>query len=90
MDLEALCPPSDLVADLANLSTSVGGDTSGAKTRRLIAYLNEAEVAAQEQGLRSTDFEEKNFAVQLTEAFRASKGMLQSAWQKLHDRELPN
>lgn len=90
MDLEALCPPAELTADLANLQTSIGGDTSGEKTRRLLAYLSRAEVAAQEQGLRSTDYEEKTFAVQLTDAFRACRGVLQSNWQHLHDRELPN
>jgi len=88
MNLESLFPPADVAADLAALDATVKADTSGVKTRRLTAYLTKAESQAQELALRSTDFEEKTFAGRLAEAFGAARGIMQSAWQKLHGGEL--
>jgi hypothetical protein len=89
MNFDSIMPPADVITDVATLPATINGDTSGAKTKRLIDYLSRSEVQTQEMGLRTTDYEEKAFAAQLTEALRVSRGILQGAWKGIHGSDLP-
>ena len=50
--------------------------------------LAQAETLSQQMQLRATDFEEKNFAGLVSDAFAASRRIVLLAWQKTHGREL--
>jgi hypothetical protein len=89
MNFDSIMPPAEVLTDVATLHATITGDTTGAQTKRLIAYLSRSEVQTQELGLRTTDYEEKAFATQLTDAFRVSRGILQGAWKGIHGSELP-
>ena len=88
MSTELAPPPAALLADIDQLQATVNGDTSGDKTRRLAQYFAQAETLSQQMRLRATDFEEKNFAALVSEAFAASRRIVLLAWQKTHGREL--
>jgi len=88
MDIQSLNPPIDLITNFQSLQTDVQEDTSGEKTRRLVTYLKEAETKSIAMKLHTLDYEEKEFARLLHEAFGASSRIVLAAWQKAHGAEL--
>jgi hypothetical protein len=88
MTPDMLLPPQALVAAFQDLQLTVFEDRDGDRTRDLIRYFQAAEIQSQEMQIRSMDFEEKQFARQLSEAFAASGRILQKAWQQAHGHDL--
>ena len=88
MSFELQPPPALLQAQFNELETTVGGDVSADKTRQLISYLEQAELSSREWQLKLTDFEERQFAGSVVEAFGAAKRILIRQWQLKHEREL--
>ena len=88
MSTDLAPPPADLLVDFDKLQATVNDDTTGEKTRRLAKYFAQAETLSQQMQLRATDFEEKNFAGLVSDAFAAARRIVLVAWQKTHGREL--
>ncbi len=88
MSIDFRLPPPDLVGEFESLEAALKGDASGDKARRLSAYFAAVETEARATQLRSTDFEEKELAGMLAEAFAATGRVVSAAWSKFHGREL--
>jgi hypothetical protein len=88
MSFELSPPPADVLADLTELEAVVAQDTAGERTRRMAEFLAEAELRSQEMRLRTTDFEERNFAGAVSESFAAARRILIQAWHKSHGHGL--
>lgn len=88
MDTQTLTPPIDLIGDFQSLQMTILEDETGDKTRRMVDYFREAETRSKELQLRTTDFEQKEFARLLNDAFGASSRIVLAAWQKAHGAEL--
>lgn len=89
MKADMLLPPQALVAAFEDLQLTIFQDRDGDRTRDLVRYFQAAEIKSQELQIRTLDFEEKQFARQLGDAFAASGRILQKAWQQAHGHELP-
>jgi len=88
MNFDAVKPPVNLIADFQALQLTIADDRSGDKARQMVDYLKTSELKCQEIGLHSTDFEEKQFARMLSEAFDAAGRIVLSAWRKANDSDL--
>lgn len=88
MDTQSLTPPVNLIQDFQTLQMTIFEDKAGDKTRALVGYFREAEMKSLEMRLKTSDFEQKEFASLLNEAFAASSRIVLSAWQKAHGAEL--
>jgi hypothetical protein len=88
MNLDTMQPPVNLIADFQDLQLAISNDRSGDKTRQMLDYLKESEQKCLEIHLRSAEFEEKQFAKMLQEAFAAATEITRTGWQKAHDAEL--
>lgn len=88
MDSHTANPPVSLIEDFKNLQLTILQDVAGEKTRSIVAYFRSASLRSQEMQLRATEFEEKEFAGLLREAFEAASRIVLSAWHKAHGAEL--
>jgi hypothetical protein len=88
MSTETLTPPIDLVEDFKTLQMLIFDDIGGEKTRRLVNYFDEASLKSQEMQVQSTDFEDKEFARMIHEAFLAARRIVLLAWKTAHGSEL--
>jgi hypothetical protein len=88
MSIEALNPPSSLIDDFKDLQLTIFQDQEGEKTRAMVDYFREAEIKSREMQLRTVDYEQKQFAQMLSDAFAASSRILLTAWQKAHGSDL--
>ncbi|ARN20771.1 hypothetical protein [Piscinibacter gummiphilus] len=88
MSTEALNPPVSLVDDFKDLQMTIFQDRDGDKTRQLVAYFRQAEIKSREMQLRTTEYEQKQYAQMLADAFAASTRILLAAWQKAHGSDL--
>jgi ribosomal protein S4 len=88
MQTEAFAPPINIVEQFHSLHDAIASDQHGDHTRELIAYFRESERKAQELQLRTGDYEEKQFAGQLQDAYAASIRIVMAAWEKSHGVEL--
>ncbi|AKJ27833.1 hypothetical protein [Caldimonas brevitalea] len=88
MDTDSLNPPVNLVSDFQALQMTIFEDPSGEKTRSLAEYFRQAETKSLEMQLHSSDFEEKEFARLVSDAFGASRRIVLAAWAKAHGSEL--
>jgi hypothetical protein len=88
MDPQNLAPPINFVGDFQSLHVSIVEDKAGDKTRSMLEYLKQAELRTREMELRTQDYEQKQFARLLHEAFGASTRIVSAAWQKAHGADL--
>jgi hypothetical protein len=88
MNTEALNPPVSLIDDFKDLQTTIFEDREGDRTRKLVDYFRQAEIKSRELQIRTVDYEQKQFAQMLGDAFAASSRILLAAWQKAHSVEL--
>jgi hypothetical protein len=88
MMTDALNPPASLIDDFKSLQMTIFEDLSGDKTRQLVDYFRQVEIKSREMQVRTADYEQKQFAQILSDAFAASSRILLSAWQKTHGSEL--
>jgi hypothetical protein len=88
MSTEALNPPSSLIDDFKDLQLTIFQDQEGEKTRKLVDYFRQAEIKSREMQIRTVDYEQKQFAQMLSDAFAASSRILLAAWQKAHGSDL--
>jgi redox-regulated HSP33 family molecular chaperone len=88
LDTQNLEPPVNLLEDFQAMHQTIVDDQSGDKTRRLVSYFREAEQHATELGLRTQNFEQKQFAGLLNDALAASSRIVLGVWQKAHGAEL--
>jgi len=88
MPIDFTLPAADLMQDFDSLEAALRRDPNGDHARRLGAYFEQAELETRQVQLRSTEFEEKNMAGLLAEAFAAARRVVPVAWAKLHGREL--
>jgi len=88
MDLQTLLPPAGLLEDFQALEAAIDDDAAGDQTRALVTYFRQAEVKSQELGLRTQDYEEKQFARLLHEAFAAASRIVLANWADAHGAEL--
>lgn len=88
MDLQNLVVPPNLLEDFQTLEATIADDRGGDKTRSLVEYFRMAQTKSQEMRLHTQDYEQKEFARLLHEAFAASSRIVLAAWQKAHGAEL--
>ncbi|AEG94095.1 hypothetical protein [Ramlibacter tataouinensis] len=88
MSIDTLNPPSSLLDDFKDLQMTILDDKDGEKTRKLVDYFRQAEIKSREMQLRTLDYERKQFAQMLSDAFASSSRILMKAWQKAHGSEL--
>jgi hypothetical protein len=88
MDTQTLTPPVNLINDFQSLQMTIFEDQAGDKTRGMVAYFKQAETRSREMELHTQDYEQKQFARMLHEAFAASSRIVLAAWQKAHGAEL--
>lgn len=82
-------PPAELAADFDSLEAALGADASGERARRLARYFAQVELESRQAQVRSVDFDEKQRAGLLAEAFAGLQRTVAAAWSRLHGRELP-
>jgi hypothetical protein len=88
MNANELVPPIDVIEDFQNLQMLVFDDVAGDKTRHMANYFEDAANKSKEMQLQSTDFEQKEFARMIHEAFAAAKRILLTAWERAHGAAL--
>lgn len=88
MSTDALNPPTSLIDDFKDLQMTIFQDREGEKTRQLVDYFAQAETKSREMQLRTLDYEQKQFAQTLSDAFAASSRILLAAWQRVHGSDL--
>lgn len=88
MSNDALNPPTHLIDDFKDLQMTIFQDREGDKTRTLVDYFRQAETKSREMQLRTLDYEQKQFAQTLGDAFAASSRILLTAWQRTHGSDL--
>jgi hypothetical protein len=88
MSTEAFNPPTTLIDDFKDLQLTILQDQEGDKTLQLVDYFRHAEIKSREMQLRTVDYEQKQFAQMLADAFGSSSRILLTAWQKAHGSDL--
>jgi hypothetical protein len=88
MDTQTFAPPVNLVEDFQALQTTIFEDKAGDRTRQLVAYFRQAEQKSLEMHLHTVDYEQKQFAKTLSDAFGASTRIVLAAWEKAHGADL--
>jgi hypothetical protein len=88
MTTETLTPPIDLLKDFETLQMMIFDDVAGDKTRRLVGYFEEASNKSLEMQVQSVEFEDKEYARLIHEAFVAAKRIVLVAWKTAHQSEL--
>ncbi len=88
MNTTATNPEIDMVQDFRDLQTLVFEDVAGDKTRGLTEYFEQAAQKSLQLQISSTDFEQKEFARMVHEAFLAAKRIVIFAWAKAHGSDL--
>jgi hypothetical protein len=88
MDTQTLAPPANLVEDFHALQMTIFEDKAGDRTRQLVSYFRQAEQKSLEMQLHTPDYEQKQFAKMLSDAFGASSRIVLAAWEKAHGAEL--
>lgn len=88
MTSDDFTPPLNVIANMEALQEAIANDPSGDETRKLVAYFHDASLKSTEMKLHTQDFQQKEFARALDEAFAASARIISAAWQKAHGREL--
>jgi hypothetical protein len=86
---EAFSPPVNLIQDFQSLHTMILEDQKGDRTRELVEYFKKSEAQSLEMQLHAEEFEQKQFAQMLHEAFGAAARIASSAWEKAHKTPLP-
>lgn len=81
-------PDIHVMEDFQNLQALVMEDIGGEQTRHLAEYFQTAADKSQEMQLHSTDFEQKEFARLLHEAYLAARHIVLVAWEKIHGTTL--
>jgi hypothetical protein len=82
MDTHAFAPPADITEDFKALQSAAFDDPGGEKLRRLAGYFEAAEMKGLQMRLQSEDFEDKELAGMLCEAFAAARRIVQLAAEK--------
>jgi hypothetical protein len=88
MDTSSLMPPINLVEDFQSLQLVIFDDQSGEKTRSLVQYFQEASSKSASMRMQTVDYEAKQYAQMMEDAFEASKRIVLHAWQKAHGAAL--
>ncbi len=88
MDTSNLMPPINLVEDFQSLQLVIFDDKFGEKTRSLVQYFEEAASKSASLRMQTMDYEAKQYAQMLEDAFEASKRIVMHAWQKAHGAPL--
>lgn len=82
MDTHAFAPTAEIVEDFKALQSATFDDPCGDRLRRLVGYFEAAEMNAMQMRLQSPDFEQKELAGMLCEAFAATKRIVLAAAEK--------
>jgi hypothetical protein len=88
MDIQQLMPPIDMLDDFKALQTTIHDDESGATTRAMASYFDEAAVKSQAMQRQAQDSGEKEFAGLLDDAFQAAQRIVLAAWERSHNTPL--
>jgi hypothetical protein len=88
MDTQQLMPSIDVLADFGNLQTTIHDDESGASTRAIAAYFEEAAAKSRAMQLQAEGNQEKHFAGLLDGAFQAAQRIVLAAWERSHNAPL--
>lgn len=82
MDTNAFNPPADIAEDFRALQSTQFDDPSDDRLRRLLDYFDSCEMKAMQMRIQSADFEQKELAGMLADAFAAAKRIVQVASEK--------
>jgi hypothetical protein len=88
MNTTSTVPDINVIEDFQNLQMLVFDDVAGDKTRHMAGYFEVAASKSLEMQMQSTDYEQKEFAGMVHEAYVAAKRILLAAWEKAHGASL--
>jgi hypothetical protein len=89
MTTDSINAPINVIEDFRTLQINMLDDKSGERTAKLARYFAEAADKSQQMRLQSSDFEQKEFAGQMHDAFVAARHIVQTFWEKAHATQLP-
>jgi hypothetical protein len=88
MNTQDTTPSINVIEDFQNLQMLVFDDVAGDKTRHMAGYFADAADKSLTMQVQSTDFEQKEFARMIHEAYVAAQRILLTAWEKAHGAAL--
>lgn len=88
MSNHVLVPPAEVIDDFPSLQANIADDKAGSKTQRLLRCFDEAAVQSQQMQLQCTDYEQKEFARLMHDAFAGAQRIVTRAWEKTHGMPL--
>jgi hypothetical protein len=85
---DPIVPPSELIADLQELDTTLTEDTHGDKARAMLEYFANAAKASEAMLAAAGSEDARRLARSLYEGFIACRSIVENVWQAKHRAQL--